>query len=73
MWVAEKLDWKGLKIKKSFLNRRIIIIGSERVKHIDIRLSYLGRTHDIFDNNGLYPISVRRESWQRARRPYNRV
>jgi hypothetical protein len=30
MLVAEKLDWKGLKIKKSVGNRKII--GSERVK-----------------------------------------
>jgi hypothetical protein len=25
IWVTEKLDWKGLKIKKSIGNRKIII------------------------------------------------
>jgi hypothetical protein len=26
MWVAERLDWKGLKIKKSIGNRKIIML-----------------------------------------------
>jgi hypothetical protein len=43
MQVAEKLDWKGLKIKKSFGNRKII--GSERVNTVchefPLRIKYL--------------------------------
>jgi hypothetical protein len=31
MWVAEKLDWKGLKIKKNIGNRKIIM--SYEVRH----------------------------------------
>jgi hypothetical protein len=31
MWVAEKLDWKGFKIKKSVGNRKIIM--SDEVRH----------------------------------------
>jgi hypothetical protein len=31
MWVAGKLDWKGLKIKKSAGKRKIIM--SEEVRH----------------------------------------
>jgi hypothetical protein len=34
MRVAEKLDWKGLKMKKSVGNRKIII-GSERVNNME--------------------------------------
>jgi hypothetical protein len=30
MWVAEKLDWKGLKIKKNIVNRKIM---SDEVRH----------------------------------------
>jgi hypothetical protein len=37
--VAEKLDWKGLKIKKSVGNRKIII-GSERINNSP----YFGRS-----------------------------
>jgi glutaredoxin-related protein len=31
MWVAEKLDWKGLKIKESVGSRKIIM--SDEVRH----------------------------------------
>jgi hypothetical protein len=38
MRVAEKLDWKGLKIKKSVGNRRSIM--SEGVRHYDFPVPY---------------------------------
>jgi hypothetical protein len=43
MWVAEKLHWKGLKIKKSVGNRKIVMsisdIGPERINSLTPELN----------------------------------
>ena len=35
-----------------------------KVKHVDISLSYLGRTYAIFDNTSLYLTSAKETGWK---------